>query len=156
MGEINRALGTSGAGVMLRVGEKEYRILPPSQGVYGEFEAWLEDSIRERLRVRYLAKRMDKAEYENRLREINRDINAFVYSWGTPACNSALQSVDGGLAFVTMLMRQADPKLTQQQVKAILEECEPAYLKTVMEQVMGRTEGGDDTVPNPIAETGAA
>ena len=143
MGEINDALG---GGHILRGPNKQYIVPPPTQACYAAFERWLENGARLRLEAR--RKTMTAAEYEEEKSALRRDINSYVYSWGSQCAVDALRSAVGNTEFAAILIRQTDNSVTAAEIMKIAEH-DPDHYAEVMKAVLGV----EDDVPNEKAES---
>lgn len=133
MGEINDALGAAGAGHTLRHGNLRFKVLPPTQACFAEYERWLEDRVRAKLEAR--KKDMTPDEYEEERREMRREINSGVYSWGTKTCLDSLRTMAGNFEFAAILVRQSHPEVSSSLVKEIAES-DPDHYENVMTTVI--------------------
>lgn len=142
MGEVNSALGKEGHGQVVRALGREFVLKPPTQSCYAEYERWLERHARDKLRES--REYLPPEEYEEDRITLLRDINTFQYSWGKPLCKASLVSVEGGLEWAAILLRQTTPKADAALARKIIEDAPDEFadaLKIVVET-------GDRVRPN--------
>lgn len=146
MGEVNRALGASGAGHILRDGDDKIPVLPPTQKCYAKYEAWLEDVARQKLEARRASMSVD--EYEVARAELAERIDSLVYSWGSRACKNAMRSIAGQAQLAAILIQQTRPSFTAADALRIMKS-DPEHYVDVMKAVI--PEGADPNVEKVLA-----
>jgi hypothetical protein len=116
--DVNKILGADGAGQMVRVGGKEWHILPPNDDCWALFQAWLESEARRTL----VAGKEDLGdEYGFAMDRMLTQIASGHYARGKEAFRDAMASPEGGLRLLAILMRQKHSSLTDAQVRKLVE-----------------------------------
>ena len=118
MGEINRALGASGAPIRLPIGDKTYLLEPLTKKVQGDFEEWLEE--RARRAAMSLKGVLPDRDYQKVLVGTVSDIAAGVYSFTSSAAQNSLGTVDGVSQLFLSMLRKHQPEMEVDDVMTLL------------------------------------
>lgn len=119
MGEINRALGSSGAGGRLSLGGKEYVLSPVTKRLQAEFEAWQEGRVKRQ--AAQMAADLPEDLAVRLLERVGDKIAAGHYTFGSDACLEALATAPGICHMLHLILRAHQPEMTPDAVVALLE-----------------------------------
>ncbi len=159
MGEINRALGSSGGGITVEALGETWTVSYINQRMKGQMESWLENRARQKLIA--CKDDLDPTDYEERMDLQEQNIAAGVYSYdGKPmkkALHSAITGSAGIYQLLKVLMKPSHPDLTNQDIEQLLEKEEDglAFVAALKESLQVRAldpnqaKGKEKMTPTP-------
>lgn len=128
MTEINRALGSAASPYPLLVGDTTYQLTPLTKGVQGAFEAWLK--ARARADIHAMKSELSQEDYIAALAKVARDGVAGIYLFTGEVAAQAMQTLDGLVHLLWLMLQKHQPKLTEEDVFTLAvehqEECAAA------------------------------
>lgn len=126
--DLNKALGTAGAGQIVRAKGKEWTLLPPSKGCIATFQAKLESDARHKLvqsRQDFVStvngrESFDEDSYSRQEQRTLEMIYSGAFAWERDISKAKRRTAEGVKWLLSILLRQAHPNLSDDQVEEIL------------------------------------
>lgn len=142
MGEAARALAV---GIPITFEGQDYTVSPLKFTDHGKFEVWLEKRARDIVRR---ATDVTPEQEIKLLNEVTRDAVGGVYSWGSPVCAVAAQSLHGRKELLRLGMVQTNPEVDHELVDRIFDQLF-AETEAAMHQANSDPKAGTESEAGP-------
>ena len=117
METVNEVLGAQGAGELVRALGRTWTVMPVTQAIKAEFEAWLKFQARQS--ILEAKPQVDNITYQDMLSAFNTDAAGGKFRWQGEAFRKSLADLPGMCYLGYLLMRGKHPGITEDEVLAI-------------------------------------